>query len=536
MSVFGPIPLPQSKDMFEGVMEQWTKQRELAQTEKYQKGMLDVHQQAEDRAKKELPYLLQKYEDEHGKSATEHEEKQMELKLHRKHFQDIMSGYDHPAEAAKGAKEIELGGEEPPVLTPANPSPGVSYDPNAPQSSINNLPAQDRSQIEAFLASGKASPAQAAAMQKFLRGPVQMGAQQAPGPQRQEVSHAGMENLANLPNFAQNANIPPEQLAKVKEFIEQQKAAQQPQAMPAPAQMGAPAPEAAQPGQQPLVQTPAIKLPGVGANDLEQKFNSGEEVTIRPGKPERENEDKYAGEMGIKPLKQHIANGVMVTEYPSGKRTIQKVNYSPSGKESVQHETPDERKKREIDTAVAKTEETFKKKEELQKGKEDRAFSVKSEANAKTLIEAARKLKEMHALIKNNPKLTGWGAGAAKAMKLPGYEKLGEFDLNANDLQADYAKLETSRPGIGMVNFYKGSKPGSDKDADYNFGMLKANARKVKSLLENEKADWERHNPGKEFPYKIPDLSDMESGKEKETKSINGITYEKDDDGKWYPK
>ncbi len=92
MALFGNIPLPQHKDMFEGLMDQWIKQKELHQTNDYQQGMLNVYRQAEARSQKELPYLLEAHTALTGKNASEARKQEMMTDLLQKELEKMGFG------------------------------------------------------------------------------------------------------------------------------------------------------------------------------------------------------------------------------------------------------------------------------------------------------------------------------------------------------------------------------------------------------------------------------------------------------------
>jgi hypothetical protein len=526
MAMFGQIPLPQNKDIFEGVMDQWMKQKELRQTQAYQEGLLDIHRQAEKRAQDELPHLITKYEDEHGKAVTESEEEKMKLALQRKHFENIMKSYNEagttPQQATAPAtmpykptgkpspyKDLIASGKVPP--TPRN----ELYSPSTPTNQINDLPPQDRAQIEAFIASGKATPAQVAAMQQILQGPVHMGAQQNPGPQRQQFSQAGMQNLANLPKFMESNQLPPQELAKVKEFIEQNKAQGQMQGqpqmpeqpgMPVSGQSGMPDQPGAAP-QEPLVKVPENKLPGLGSNELEKRFNAGEEVIVKKGNPERYPEDEYAGEFGTAKPIQHIANGVMVTEYPSGKRTVQKVDFAQRGsKNTVEHETPADREAREIRTNEAKLNQEYKHKGEFKNEQTREAEGKKLKERANAAAETADMIKQAKEIFARRKNVTGLGPAVKAGFKLSNDQDLAALSHIFGSLQGQFAKFINPKAGIGTLNLVKGIKPDTKNTQPYNEGMLKSAEKLLMQQYERIAAEY-KEATGKDLDVKMPDLS-----------------------------
>jgi hypothetical protein len=82
MAINWTLPIPESgMDAFLKQLQQGTvnrqKQQELEQTGQYQRGMIDIHQKAEDRAQQELPFLIQAHKDLHGKNATETDKQRM---------------------------------------------------------------------------------------------------------------------------------------------------------------------------------------------------------------------------------------------------------------------------------------------------------------------------------------------------------------------------------------------------------------------------------------------------------------------------
>lgn len=87
MPITGPIPLPDSG------MDEFLKQLQIGQENRYRKGTLDVSQKAEQRQQQLLPYLISKYQQEQA-------EVQMKQNLQRQFYNDMMGGVPSPSRMA----------------------------------------------------------------------------------------------------------------------------------------------------------------------------------------------------------------------------------------------------------------------------------------------------------------------------------------------------------------------------------------------------------------------------------------------------
>lgn len=285
---------------------------------------------------------------------------------------------------------------------------------------------------------------------------------------------------------AGNPNQQPGMSAPTIAVPQQQVAPVMPQATPSPAPINA----------ESNIQPPTPGQPNAGA------ASSPSEEVVKKGDPRRYKYDKLAGMkiggVNIPPVKTRIVDGVEYTTYPSGLETKMKVGPSNEEKQSQSAEAAGVREQKKTDVRE----------------------SAKIQNSTKSLVKSAHLVKGLYDILKENPGLTGIGSGAARKFNLSSSKPLGEFDEQAGELQGEYAKATGARPGIGLVNWAKSVKPDIWKHENYNYGMLKSHAKKLKSTFDEEKSDWEIKNPGKKFPYELPDLSDVLEDK-KQTSSSN---------------
>ena len=255
---------------------------------------------------------------------------------------------------------------------------------------------------------------------------------------------------------------------------------------------------------------------------MQQKLNNGEEVLVKSARsPTLEKMDRAAGMtiagFKIPDIKSRVVDGIRYDTYPSGKVVAQKEGISESEKSEIRLNAAENKEQ-----AKANVKDT----QDIEK-------------STKSLVKSARLIKEMHDLLKNNPDLTGPGyaipLGIGSTLKRTAGEDLGKFTSAAGTLQAEYAKAQSSRSGIGLVDFYKSVKPDESNSVDVNRGMLQQHAKKLTDEFNDQKNDWERKNPGKEFPYKFPDLSSLQEDQQfdyppqvdlEETAKKRGITVE----------
>jgi len=132
--------------------------------------------------------------------------------------------------------------------------------------------------------------------------------------------------------------------------------------------------------------------------------------------------------------------------------------------------------------------------------------SIKESANA--IADSAETLRKINEII-NNPKnknLTGWGYKIPGAASQSSNKDIGSLIALTSKLQAQFAKAENSKAGIGLVNFFKTTKPDVTNSSSVNKGMAQALIEETESKFNKLKEDWERMNPGKEFPVKQPNF------------------------------
>jgi hypothetical protein len=242
----------------------------------------------------------------------------------------------------------------------------------------------------------------------------------------------------------------------------------------------------------------------------------GQEEVVKQGDPAKYGLDKLSGitmpgAFNIKKDPPKFVDGYQIQTYPSGKVTRIKMGDTWDEKQQklVQMNGEKEQKKSDI------------------KRSDDIVKSSQAIANA------ANTVKELHSLLQENKGLTGAAyrlpvVGDALA-KLSNNKALGKFDSAAGMLQGDYAKAEATRGGIGLVNWAKNVKPDKTNSPAYNEGMIYQHAHKQLEQFADAKAEWESKNPGKEFPVKMPDLSDILKTEKTDnahpTKTINGREY-----------
>ena len=234
------------------------------------------------------------------------------------------------------------------------------------------------------------------------------------------------------------------------------------------------------PNAQNSIQQPLEK----NTSDLHDDFDSGKEVVLNAGDPSKSFLDKLAlGGAGLningmtaKPeIKRVVEDGIQYTYLPSGKILKQKI----------------------ADTA-----------DEKQQKIADRKISTDLETTAKSLLESAKYINNINDINKKGVTSGAYALpGGGLAAKFSKNKDLGNLISDTSLLQASYAKAENTRAGIGLVNFFKNTKPDYTNSQQINQGMLEANARKVSNEFNLAKNDWERKNPGKQFPYNSPDFS-----------------------------
>jgi hypothetical protein len=166
------------------------------------------------------------------------------------------------------------------------------------------------------------------------------------------------------------------------------------------------------------------------------------------------------------------------------------------------------------------TDPVFERQKKLAQFKEDNKFKHEITSSSTFLNKAANSVNRMFDALEKNKSLTsplyGLPVIGNIAKKTFGSKELGAFAADAANLQTQYANLELSRPGIKTVEFYKQTKPDEGAGEKYNYGMLLANAHKIKDIWENGKSNWERKFPNTKYPIPNPNMNRI-------INSVNGI-------------
>lgn len=383
MAVTTAIPLPESgADALVGGMSSSQNMINSIMNNKYNQGQLSVAQQAEARAQSLLPKMLQKYEDEHGRAASDNYVKDMyntivsheyanarpDLFGGRQPQQQTQSSYGEPAPTQVGQPNY---GQQPRVInieshsprtngrvTPSteNPNPNILTDETRQRliSALRdpNIPMNEKQQISEYLV---ANPTQAQSRNVI---PAQNGMPS------QVLSD---ENRKKLEDFIVSGQASPEDVAQIKQFLASQTPVspgtpqgnqiaapgiQQPNQIPGQQQGQPPVQQDDQKQGQPQLtnQNPSGEHPIQNINPYQQPqagstmppMNTGQgsysdtknpmgvtpETTITPAKAGDEWKDRLAGVGEFEKVKSKIdpKTGIIVREYPSGRMTMQKMS------------------------------------------------------------------------------------------------------------------------------------------------------------------------------------------------------------------
>lgn len=211
---------------------------------------------------------------------------------------------------------------------------------------------------------------------------------------------------------------------------------------------------------------------------------TGQEEVVTPARKGEELKDLAPGATlsGIKIpdlVRSPVKNGFIYTTWPSGKTTRQKV--APTDEES-------------------------------ERTKSDVKESAELEKAGAPLVDAANTIIKMDDLLDKDKDLTGWGSALSRKVHASGKGNTGEFVKNLGDLVQSYVALEKARPGIGMSNWAERVKPDIAENHEYNKGMMKAHAEKIKEKYDQAKEMWESKNPGKTYGIKLPERLEQIAG------------------------
>lgn len=472
MAVTGPIPLPQTgmgalldsandmRKFWASIQQGQQRNRQLDQTQEYNKNHFDLQRQAEARAQKLMPHLIQQYEDVHGKRMSDKEANDYYMRL-------IRGSQGAPAQ------------NQPTSQAPVN---------NAQR----NMP-QNMEKLKQFIESGQASPEDVKQIQQFMgqqgQGTPEMPNQVPENNAQQDSQMSGNQQPQQpydqgLADYINTGKTPPggeKELAKYRQQLV--KIANQDQGMGQ--------------SQNPPVQPPQ-NPPAQQGN--KPSYLSPKEEVVNPGNPALAGLDQLPGihskevkigDHSVAPVKTSIENGIKKRVYPSGLETKEKVGPSDAEKVGERAKTAEEKDLNKINAVQ----------------------SEKIITSSKGLLEAAHYINKINDNLTKHKHLTSWwkyglpfGVGEA-VYKTSSNKDLGDFTGDTSSLQAAAAKSQTSRPGIQLTQFFRDTKPDRSNSVPVNLGLVKSNAEKVLETWNNEKSDWLRMNPGKEFPFKDPDFS-----------------------------
>ncbi len=231
-------------------------------------------------------------------------------------------------------------------------------------------------------------------------------------------------------------------------------------------------------------EVPMQQQPGIAP----QQGSAGKWVTVNPGNPKLYGQDRLAGMslkgMSVKPTQSWEANGVRYKEYPSGRLMAMKIG-----------ETQEE--KRGLDVKQKKVEEEnaadIKKSNDLVDVAD---FIIKQGGHAASLSDFYKK---------------GYHSGpfnATRKWAKNAPEGAGIFSANATPLIAGPTKELSQRGGAIIAGMVQGSKPDYSQHDPYNKEILNDIHNKQYIAFQEAKKQWERLNPGKTFPKKLPKFYD----------------------------
>lgn len=445
MAMFAPIPLPDSgnqvfkdvMDYFETLQKRKTQQAQFGQ-------QLAINKQAESRAQQLLPLQIQQYKDTHNREASEFEIQQMYNALQKdsiKKYLEAQKAGNTTFGGTPGSNGIGMPSPVPGAMPGG--SPDAVAQPST-QQSPEDKQAADLGQNASFPA---------------IPGLGQLNdlMQQNQTPNTPANATAAMPSPPPMPMMP-GAAIPP-----VNNQAPMMNAGQG--AMPSP-------------------------VPASAPNPTPQMNGTGQEIVLRQGNPAIAFMDTLGAFNPKFPKPQtHIgANGVVYTTYPSGKMTMMQ---PAPGMKTVAQETPEERQKREVNTAEQKEEAKANVKE---KGEADKYF--------KNLAEYAGNNEAVAHIMERNPGVSGIFSAGKKFFKM-GDKDLAAFNRLAVPMVGQLAHEISQRGGAVAARLAGGGKFDSTQPVNYNQGILEENNNAIIRDYNREAAAYkEKH--GVEPPYKLP--------------------------------
>ncbi len=259
--------------------------------------------------------------------------------------------------------------------------------------------------------------------------------------------------------------------------------------------------EPAQPGMQQPQDYSALKQK-FPINQPQQDVGIGEERLLSKGNPLLHNMDRYAGIKGVPPVQTHYdTNGNLITRYPSGKVTMQKVGPSSAENKKIEEQDKNQAK---IDLKHQEIQEQAK--NDLPK-----------------LEKVLDSLKIMRDIAENDPTLFGHtilGFDASERFaKTSDNPNVGTFQTEGVDPIVSTEMNLSSKGNVPALKFAIANKPNFAETQPVALAKIKASIDKIeKTIAQNKKVAGIQEegnfalmiDPESNKPYKVP-VDDVEA-------------------------
>lgn len=163
-------------------------------------------------------------------------------------------------------------------------------------------------------------------------------------------------------------------------------------------------------------------------------------------------------------------------------------------------QTPEEKES----SAIRVTNAGINERDRVAQEKENRKVTQDIEDTAKPLLAAAHHITEIEKLLKKHPNATGPLVGRFPNSPFSDSATISSLNTHAVPLQSKLAHELGARGGYGVSQLAESAKPSGKLSYEANIASVEANKDMIWDSFKQMKEDYERRNPTKTFPYKLP--------------------------------
>lgn len=226
------------------------------------------------------------------------------------------------------------------------------------------------------------------------------------------------------------------------------------------------------PGPQAMMQPPAPQAPGA-VMPAQVSQDMGGETVLNPGNPKLYGFDKFAGIKGVPGAQTHYQDGNLITRYPSGKMTMQKLG--PSA---------EERAAQKAETAFQSKIAFEEAKNQMKDAEQRKKIVFEAEQDAPKLRQSLDAMKRVKTIIEQNPKLFGhWLQGHDTYSKRTENKNAGAMNTLLNKFVIQVEKEVSSRGSQLALQFAINSKPNFGEKQEVALGKAEETIRELEEAI-----------------------------------------------------